>query len=456
MAWAPRLVVDLFSSESEGELEAGREVGIAAALLPQDVARQAADAEREQQTLVVQQIAELHRRICFMEEAERARREAQCEADAAMARRLQEEEEGSLQRRRGSQLLLADEALAWRLHEEEEAKRHVVFQAAPQVQEAQASLTQHQRGKTPASPGKVEEEEQRPAAAADGSRPEKRRRTAAQILRGKCRCGVLSFRLPACAGPPVLRRCHCQHCRRAHGAPWITLLCLEGWQAAELRSQLEQGLRHSPPRYCDGQRRELCRSFCSKCGSIILVGSSGAEGCQEFLATGGLQGLGSPWERPQVLDLSSDRAPFYQSLPRQVGRAPRMGRGACSCGKFRWAAAMPRCLDLWHCHCKTCQHWSGADLQSWVMLSRSKVTWEATDTLEVVKSSLHAKRGHCGVCGSTVGMEYISQPETVFLAAGAFDVEVLLGYNNASVSHHDIFEKSAPPWSPVRIAMAAR
>merc|ERR1719215_874882 len=276
----------------------------------------------------------------------------------------------------------------------------------------------------------------------------KKRRAMFHPIRVVCLCGAHTFKLNYTQGTevPHLLRCHCQACRRAHGAPSITLLEVETPAASELHEQIgkAKGLRHAPPRPCSGLACTLIQSFCVTCGSVVLLhGKAGV-----FIPAGCLRGLGTPFKRPQITERGDDRAPFYQPLAPLKGqntKAPTHATGSCICGQVAWSVRMPHRVELWHCHCKTCQRWCGADLQTWVGLDRSWVTWK-TEGLEKVKSSSGTNRGFCRVCGSTIGMEYTSQRDVVYVAAGAFDQNAFLGYGRRH-KHEDIWPESTPPWS---------
>lgn len=290
----------------------------------------------------------------------------------------------------------------------------------------------------------------------------KRRRLATldQVsLQGKCRCGKLSFRLTV-AAPVRLSRCHCQLCRRAHGAPWATSVLPEPSRATssgridQVREQLrQQGLRQAPPWYCEGRGLSVLRSFCEDCGSTLLLSAGG----QILLPAGALAGVArGPFHQPVLQELTHLSAPFYGgTLPpcESPQQNPGEGQGTCSCGRVRFVVRMPQQLDLFHCHCKTCQRWSGGDLQSWVALSRCDVTWKTLESFCVVQSSKNARRGHCGVCGTALGMEYDDQPGTVFLAAGVFEDASFARYSGKRhMHHHHIYRRFAPPWSsPARL-----
>jgi len=147
---------------------------------------------------------------------------AQIAADAELAKRLQEDEANA---KAIKDQMLADEALARRLQEMEEVPVAVNPDVSRASSAAEGAETYSQRCKRP-------------------------RLATLDTVFGGCRCGHLAYKqtLP---GPPRLLRCYCRACRRAHGAPWVTLLPLDS-AGAELVVKNESDLRQSPPSKCEG------------------------------------------------------------------------------------------------------------------------------------------------------------------------------------------------------------
>ena len=82
-------------------------------------------------------------------------------------------------------------------------------------------------------------------------------------MRGHCLCGGISFAIT----PPTkfVVHCHCESCRRAHGAPLYTSVGVRDPQFRVLAgAELLTTFESSP-----GVRR----SFCSRCGSPMLYRS---------------------------------------------------------------------------------------------------------------------------------------------------------------------------------------
>src|SRR3954469_13247309 len=87
-------------------------------------------------------------------------------------------------------------------------------------------------------------------------------------ITGSCLCGAVRLS----AEPPVLfsAHCHCEWCRRAHGAAYVTWL---GVEDAKLRiASGEDVLRW----YRSSEKSE--RGFCSTCGTTLFFRSTLAPG----------------------------------------------------------------------------------------------------------------------------------------------------------------------------------
>lgn len=86
------------------------------------------------------------------------------------------------------------------------------------------------------------------------------------MIEGSCLCGEVRYRAEQTAGP--MAHCHCQMCRKAHGAAFSTIVPVSpegfGWTAGE---ELLAHFESSP-----GKRRW----FCSQCGSQLISTREGA------------------------------------------------------------------------------------------------------------------------------------------------------------------------------------
>jgi len=166
------------------------------------------------------------------------------------------------------------------------------------------------------------------------------------------------------------------------------------------------------------------------------------------MPAGCCKGLDSFPRGIHLQDVNAAEAPFYRPvLP--AGRWIPFGRGSCSCGSVRFRTRMPKNLDMHHCHCTTCQLWTGADLQSWVMLDTKDLVWEGGDTMEVVHTSSTGRRGRCTICSTAIFMQYTTKDEegTVYVAAGIFDDSSFTGYIKSCTHPDHLYTESAPPWN---------
>ncbi len=76
---------------------------------------------------------------------------------------------------------------------------------------------------------------------------------------GGCLCGAIRYELEAELGPVTL--CHCQYCRRAHGAPFVAVSFMRSDQLRWVSgADLIQEVR------TEGVG---CRAFCRRCGSRL-------------------------------------------------------------------------------------------------------------------------------------------------------------------------------------------
>jgi hypothetical protein len=80
---------------------------------------------------------------------------------------------------------------------------------------------------------------------------------ASQFLEGGCLCGAVRYRVE---GPPIWSaHCHCQDCRRASGAPFVTYASFAPARLHWTKGK-PTGFASSPG---------VIRSFCGKCGSPL-------------------------------------------------------------------------------------------------------------------------------------------------------------------------------------------
>jgi hypothetical protein len=128
-------------------------------------------------------------------------------------------------------------------------------------------------------------------------------------LRGSCLCGAVRYELE----PPsrFACHCHCENCRRAHGAAFVTWA---GFPQAQLSFSLgEAELQHY---LTDTQ---ATRSFCRTCGSTLFYRSPRWPE-EVHVAVGNLL---DPLDRVPAVHVYADRAvewcPIADALPRFGG-----------------------------------------------------------------------------------------------------------------------------------------
>lgn len=129
------------------------------------------------------------------------------------------------------------------------------------------------------------------------------------VLPGECSCGAVRFE----AKPPsrFVAHCHCENCRRAHGAGVVT------WAGfPEARFELVRGADDVADHVTE---TGATRSFCRRCGTPLTYRSPRWEG-EVHVAVGAL--LEAP-DRPPAAHVHADRAPGWcpitDSLPRYGG-----------------------------------------------------------------------------------------------------------------------------------------
>lgn len=91
--------------------------------------------------------------------------------------------------------------------------------------------------------------------------------------------------------------------------------------------------------------------------------------------------------------------------------------GGCQCGAVRYSARLES-LDAYFCHCRMCQRAFGNVLATYVNLPKRNVSWMGT--LTHYASSLIARRGFCGLCGTPLSFEYNESPR-MDLSVGSLD-----------------------------------
>lgn len=135
-------------------------------------------------------------------------------------------------------------------------------------------------------------------------------------LRGSCLCGACRY----VTGPPVgpMGHCHCETCRKAHGAAFSTTLRVERAGFRWLSGEDELRSWESSP----GKRRH----FCGRCGSQLFAAWDGED--ELILRAGCLDG--DPGVRPVAHVWTAGKAPWYEigdALPQLPEGPPRRSKG---------------------------------------------------------------------------------------------------------------------------------
>ncbi|MFT5352103.1 MAG: hypothetical protein ACI909_001914 [Planctomycetota bacterium] len=131
------------------------------------------------------------------------------------------------------------------------------------------------------------------------------------IIKGSCLCQAVIYEVNDAECFPI-SYCHCENCRKAHGAAFGSSVCFKkadfGWiQGEELVTYYES----SPLTY---------RCFCSRCGSPLAAFEDKEILCISLGSTDGDMGL-----RPEFHIYVSSRAPWYEindDLPQFELRSP--------------------------------------------------------------------------------------------------------------------------------------
>jgi len=132
-------------------------------------------------------------------------------------------------------------------------------------------------------------------------------------LTGRCLCGKIRYELDG-ALPPLVN-CHCQFCRRAHGAAFVTVAWIRR-SSFRFTSGEDSFQRHSVG--------DAFRGFCGSCGTRLFSGLASGDG----IATLIVSTLDDCPERGPVIHINleskadwyviSDDLPQYQTSPADI------------------------------------------------------------------------------------------------------------------------------------------
>lgn len=131
---------------------------------------------------------------------------------------------------------------------------------------------------------------------------------------GGCFCGAVRYEVAGEIGPLV--NCHCQYCRRFHGAAFVTVAMVQSHAFRITRG--EASLR-------ERANREGSRHFCSECGSRLFNRPRSTDAFL-MLVVAGLDE--APTSRPVMHINTESMAPWYEildGLPQLTGLPPLPG-----------------------------------------------------------------------------------------------------------------------------------
>src|SRR6185369_3495947 len=89
--------------------------------------------------------------------------------------------------------------------------------------------------------------------------------------------------------------------------------------------------------------------------------------------------------------------------------------GGCLCGAVRFRVSGPP-LALSRCHCRSCRLATGSAGVAWAIFKRTGFALLQGDLVRY-RSSPHAVRTFCGICGTSVSYEPTDSPENIELTA---------------------------------------
>ncbi|MBU8975485.1 MULTISPECIES: GFA family protein [unclassified Lysobacter] len=112
--------------------------------------------------------------------------------------------------------------------------------------------------------------------------------------------------------------------------------------------------------------------------------------------------------------------------------------GGCLCGAIRYRATSAPLRGV-ICHCGICRRHSGAPALAFVHFPAAAFQW-LTSPPSWYRSSPHAERGFCSVCGSTVGMREDVLADRVQVCVGSLDAP-----SAVRIDDH-VWTKSRLPW----------
>jgi hypothetical protein len=122
------------------------------------------------------------------------------------------------------------------------------------------------------------------------------------VRTGRCYCGVVQYEVRGQLGPPV--NCHCQNCRRAHGAAFATVSLVQSADFVITAGQDAIGEYQNP---------SGSRFFCHQCGGRLFNRTKSTE---KFLLLVLATLDQDPNQKPVMHVNVGSKAPWYEILDR--------------------------------------------------------------------------------------------------------------------------------------------
>lgn len=95
--------------------------------------------------------------------------------------------------------------------------------------------------------------------------------------------------------------------------------------------------------------------------------------------------------------------------------------GGCTCGAVRYRLESAP-FDTGWCHCRTCQHSSGAPAMVFASVPAGDLVFtRGEDKVKSFRSSEFGRRRFCGECGTPLTIEVEFQPETIDFTVATLD-----------------------------------
>ena len=227
------------------------------------------------------------------------------------------------------------------------------------------------------------------------------------MSKGQCLCGSVTWAF--FGQTESAYHCHCQRCRKAHGAPFGTyyFVVKENFCWTGIRDTI--GYYRSSP--------TLTRSFCRTCGSVVpdayhtdrfLFVPAGAHDDGPEIIANIFVASKAPWHDitdnlqkynghpPVVLGMIEYRNP---PLPEPT---PGIARGSCLCGEVRFEVTLPFKM-VHNCYCSRCRQARSAAFTTNGFTAQDAVNFtQGSDCLTSYKlpSAKYFTHVFCQKCGS--------------------------------------------------------